>query len=450
MQNVVSDDVLLGNISGAGGIVAELTAAQVRTLLNITSGAAPDQNLWETITSDSGSAVANTTTDTLTIAGGTGISTAIVGDTLTITATGGDLASVVVTNTVDSVIPLVYTNVTWDTTDVENDTSVIEHDNVNTERLLIKETGLYFVNFSISFDADVGEEQIAAKVVIDDTTDVPASERTASEDDEINDLSNAITAELTAGTYLTLQVIAAATGNLLHLSSNFAVIRARGSAGATGATGATGAGSNIIVQEDDSTVGTVTDTLNFEGTAITSVVDDGGNKTTVTIDGAPATMQLFADQFESPVNSDWAVNALAPVAVDSNNSGLTVRLFDDTTDEGVGCTFFVPTGATDITLRFRSRAETAPPAVRTVGVDLYIREIPDNSAVGAWDAGTALTDISIPANENFQYDEQTLTLDGLGMTAGNIYQFEWVRTNPGAGTELVGDWALLGIEVEFS
>ena len=46
------------------------------------------QNLWETITSDSGSTVANTATDTLTIAGGTGISTAVSGDTLTITATG--------------------------------------------------------------------------------------------------------------------------------------------------------------------------------------------------------------------------------------------------------------------------------------------------------------------------------------------------------------------------
>jgi len=49
----------------------------------------PDQNLWETISSDSGSTVANTLTDTLTVTGGTGINTAIVGDVLTITATGG-------------------------------------------------------------------------------------------------------------------------------------------------------------------------------------------------------------------------------------------------------------------------------------------------------------------------------------------------------------------------
>ena len=43
------------------------------------------QNLFATITSDSGSTTANTTTDTLTVAGGTNITTAISGDTLTIT-----------------------------------------------------------------------------------------------------------------------------------------------------------------------------------------------------------------------------------------------------------------------------------------------------------------------------------------------------------------------------
>jgi cytoskeletal protein CcmA (bactofilin family) len=48
------------------------------------------QNLWETISSQSGSTQANTTTDTLTINGGGIATTAISGDTLTITATEAD------------------------------------------------------------------------------------------------------------------------------------------------------------------------------------------------------------------------------------------------------------------------------------------------------------------------------------------------------------------------
>ena len=47
-------------------------------------GGSLDQNLWETIISDSGSVAANTPTDSLTIAGGTNASTSISGDTLTI------------------------------------------------------------------------------------------------------------------------------------------------------------------------------------------------------------------------------------------------------------------------------------------------------------------------------------------------------------------------------
>ena len=43
MQNVVADERLLGNVSGAGGIVAELTQAQVITFLSIEAGATADQ-----------------------------------------------------------------------------------------------------------------------------------------------------------------------------------------------------------------------------------------------------------------------------------------------------------------------------------------------------------------------------------------------------------------------
>ena len=50
------------------------------------TGGAGSQNLWATITGDSGFTTANTTTDNLTIAGGTGITTAVTGDTLTVSS----------------------------------------------------------------------------------------------------------------------------------------------------------------------------------------------------------------------------------------------------------------------------------------------------------------------------------------------------------------------------
>jgi plastocyanin len=48
-------------------------------------GGDPDQNLFATIVGDSGTTTANSVTDTLTIAGGTGIVTSVSGDTVTIT-----------------------------------------------------------------------------------------------------------------------------------------------------------------------------------------------------------------------------------------------------------------------------------------------------------------------------------------------------------------------------
>src|SRR5690606_23468511 len=39
MQNIAADDVLLGNISGAGGVVAEITPTQIRSMINVADGA---------------------------------------------------------------------------------------------------------------------------------------------------------------------------------------------------------------------------------------------------------------------------------------------------------------------------------------------------------------------------------------------------------------------------
>jgi len=44
IQNIVGNNVLLGNNAGAGGVVSELTAAQVRSILNVEDGATADQS----------------------------------------------------------------------------------------------------------------------------------------------------------------------------------------------------------------------------------------------------------------------------------------------------------------------------------------------------------------------------------------------------------------------
>lgn len=176
--------------------------------------------------------------------------------------------------------------------------------------------------------------------------------------------------------------------------------------------------------------------------------NSSGVATPVDLEVYTTRYKFFSDQFEFPNNSDWAVNSLAGSAADTNNAALSVRRFDDTTEQGVGFTIYIPAGATNIILKPISRAETAPGGTRTVGLKLYDRGMP--STVDSWSSGFSMDDIDIPANEQWQYDTETIAISSLTCSAGEVAQFELTRVNPQAGTELSGDWTLLGLMVEFS
>jgi len=154
-----------------------------------------------------------------------------------------------------------------------------------------------------------------------------------------------------------------------------------------------------------------------------------------------------ADQLESPVSSDWAVNSLAPLIPDANNTALSVRAFDDTTVEGVGFTIRVPTGATNIILGFLSRRATAA-TTANVGLNLYKRAIPDNAVIPAWGSPTLLTNLSMPNNVYYQKDSQTIAISTLGLTVGVTYLFELCRNVP--TDTLPGDWLLHSITIGWS
>jgi hypothetical protein len=158
--------------------------------------------------------------------------------------------------------------------------------------------------------------------------------------------------------------------------------------------------------------------------------------------------RFYAPNLLVPNSSDWTVNARAGEAADSNNAALSVRLFDDTTEEGVGLVLFVPPWATSIKFNIKSRAETGPGGASVIASTIYTRDIPDNSAIGAW-SGTNLTEFDIPSgSEDWQYDDQTITLASLGLTPGNLSQIEYTRFSA-ASNNLAGDWALLEFGVEF-
>lgn len=206
--------------------------------------------------------------------------------------------------------------------------------------------------------------------------------------------------------------------------------------------------SSVITAYEGVTVSTSATRLNFRGQAV-GVTDAGAGTTNITI-GSRFT--YFAASLDTPVNSDFVVNAIAATVTDPTYASLNVRSFSNSVEQGVATLISIPTGATTLTIKIRGRAQTAPGAAAVVQPRLYYRLLPNNSAVGAWSAAQELANIAIPTNANFQYSTQTILLSTLGMSAGNLYQLELTRRVVGVtgGTNLAANYLLAELTLEFA
>jgi hypothetical protein len=205
--------------------------------------------------------------------------------------------------------------------------------------------------------------------------------------------------------------------------------------------------SSVITAINGVTVSTAATKLNFVGQAV-NVTDAGSGTSNITI-GSRFT--FFANSLNTPNNSNYAVNSLSPVTTDPTYTSLNVRSFSNTTEQGVACLVSIPSNATQMILKFRGRAQTAPGVASVVQPRLYYRSLPNNTAVGAWSAAQELNNIPIPTNANFQYASQTYTLASLGLSADTLYQFEFTRRVTGVvGTNLAANFLMAELTIEFS
>jgi hypothetical protein len=237
---------------------------------------------------------------------------------------------------------------------------------------------------------------------------------------------------------------------------------AQGSPGVTGPPGATGPAitGSTGAQGSPGVTGSQGSTGPAGATGQNGVTGSTGAQGSPGVTGAQGatgpgvfTYQFYADQMDSPNNSDWAVSGMAPAQADSVNAALTIRAFaDQTIERGVGFLLRLQPGMSTMTIKFESRSENAPTQTRNVGLRLYNRLIsPGQPTVGPW-LNRTVSPISIPSSAliGFQEDSRSFQLGVSGPTimAGAVMQYEVTRVSTATG--LLNQWDLLALIIEVA
>jgi len=175
--------------------------------------------------------------------------------------------------------------------ETEKDTGFTHSNSTNNSRLQVDADGTYQIQANIRMFSAGQRVQFVTKYLIDGVVQsMPMGSsyirNSGTSSDFWTCIINPPPVKLTAGQYIQVQIqveaqtTSTATGTFQGSDSTFSIIKLQG---VKGEAGPTGSGANIILQKDDSTVGTTTDTLNFEGNV--TLTDEGSGKTTVLIDG---------------------------------------------------------------------------------------------------------------------------------------------------------------------
>src|SRR5690606_35212927 len=148
-----------------------------------------------------------------------------------------------------------FDDVTFDATDVENNTGVVEHDDTNTDRILIKEDGIYTVtyDFSVSMPATATGSSASAQVRANDASVLNGSEGTISIDAgagaTVQELTQSMIVSLSNGDFLSLQLSSTGDAPTVQAQGVFTVTKMEGVKGDPGS----GTGDADLLDGFDST-----------------------------------------------------------------------------------------------------------------------------------------------------------------------------------------------------
>ncbi len=218
------------------------------------------------------------------------------------------LTSTDTTTTINQSTPQVLS---WDV-EREKDSAFTHSNTVNNSRITIADDGTYQIAANIRLESSAQRLQAVSRILINGVLQSqPYGSSYIRNSGNASDFwtcsVNPPPVKLNSGDYVEIQTqvesqtTTTITGTFKGDESSFSAIQLKAFKGDKGDTGA---GSNIVVQENDSTVGTVNSTLNFEGSNL-SVTDEGSNKATVAVDADKYYSQVAVNTVGGTVNAAY-------------------------------------------------------------------------------------------------------------------------------------------------
>lgn len=148
--------------------------------------------------------------------------------------------------TTDLSLTTTLQDVNFDTTDIETDDSIIDHDNTNRDRVYVHTTSYFYGSLNIELKNTSTQDRTATiELRLNDTTVL------SSETFEINKSSTEMVTRtlflppVASGSFFTIRMSASATGVDLKSGARLCLFNTVGAKGDTGATGAAGADGDI-------------------------------------------------------------------------------------------------------------------------------------------------------------------------------------------------------------
>jgi len=225
-----------------------------------------------------------------------------------ITGETGELKSVQVRqSTAVNNIPASWADFNFDTTDIENDPTVIEHNTTNTDRIFVFESGLYMIYYHFEVD-----DEAEARVRVNDSTVINGSNAISDASAIWIPVTRTFLTNLTAGDYVTLQTQGLLANQDVNADATMIVTKWQGLKGEKGDSGGgSSSGNTIILQENNVNVAnTPHGTLNFDDNF--EVTDNGGGKATVSLGEGVGSSKLL-ELIDS--TGGQQLNNISPIAI---------------------------------------------------------------------------------------------------------------------------------------